>query len=48
MITMVEHMSPFTYMYLRAKEMWHSYFDKIVEAAWNRAMERRENEQRKK
>ena len=34
---MNEHMSPFTYMYLRSKEIWHSYFDRMVEAAWNRA-----------
>lgn len=44
MITMVEHMSPFTYMRLRAKEIWHSYFDKMVEAAWNRSKERKERE----
>jgi hypothetical protein len=44
MITMVEHMSPFTYMYLRSKEIWHSYCDRRVEAAWNRAKQRKERE----
>ena len=44
MITMVEHMSPFTYMRLRAKEIWHSYFDRMVEAAWNRTKARKERE----
>ena len=44
MITMVEHMSPFTYMRLRVKEIWHSYFDRMVEAAWNRAKARKERE----
>ncbi len=41
---MVEHMSPFTYMRLRAKEIWHSYFDRMVEAAWNRTTARKERE----
>ena len=41
---MVEHMSPFIYMRLRAKEIWHSYVDRMVEAAWNRAKERKERE----
>lgn len=41
-------MSPFTYMYLRTKEIWHSYFDRMVEAAWNRAKERKEREERNK
>ena len=39
------HMSPFTYIYLRSKEIWHSYFDRMVEAAWNRVTARKKREQ---
>ena len=39
-------MSPFTYIYLRTKEIWHSYFDKMVEAAWNRSTARKERERK--
>lgn len=37
-------MSPFTYIYLRTKEIWHSYFDRMVESAWIRAKQRKESE----
>jgi len=43
---MTEHLSPFTYMYLRTKEIWHSYFDRMVESSWNRAKERNERERK--
>ena len=41
---MTEHMSPFTYIYLRTKEIWHSYFDRMVEAAGKRVTARKERE----
>ena len=41
---MTQHMNPFTYIYLRTKEIWHSYFDKMVEAAWHRVKTRKERE----
>jgi len=41
---MTEHMSPFTYIYLRSKEIWHSWLDRVFESSWNRAKERNERD----
>lgn len=45
---MSEHMSSFTYIYLRAKEIWHSYFDRMMESSWERARARKSLEKQNK
>jgi hypothetical protein len=42
------HMSSFTYIYLRAKEIWHSYLDRMMESAWERARIRKSRDKQNK